>query len=117
MAGQIPRERHAGALAATFPDGGLGWTYPDGHVLVTRIGDQSLPQGRWQLRPATEVTGWVEWCSCGWRGQPWIRVSEPGQQSLDNRRVYSPHPSPPPEQIGDACDKERSGHLGRYRPI
>jgi hypothetical protein len=110
MAGQA---RHVGALAAVFEDGGLGWTYPKGHVLVTRIEENDLPREQWQLRPGTEVIGWVHWCSCGWRGRRWTRVADPDQQDLDAQRVYSPHPSPPLDQIGDVCDEERLDHVAR----
>lgn len=106
MTWQTEDGQHEGWAAATFVDGGLGsgWGCPDPQrlgrdlvaedygVLVARVdgpdGQRELAYEQWQYRPVVQVTGWVAACTCGWRGRPWIRVSEPAGQDLAARRVY-----------------------------
>jgi hypothetical protein len=109
MNGSAP-VRHVGALSAMFADDSLGWTYPGTDVLVMWADGRSLPREQGRLRPGSEVTGWVHWCACGWRGRPWTRVPEPAQQDLAARRVYSAHQSPP-SSIDDLAGAEWLAHM------
>jgi len=84
-----------------FADGALGWTYPGTDVLVMRVGNRTLPREQGELRPGSDVVGWVQSCCCGWQDRPWNRASEPAQQDVAARRVYSPDASPPTDAIGD----------------
>jgi len=102
---------HRGALSAVFADGALGWEYPGTDVLVRRVAGRTLPRDEGFLRPASDIVGWLQWCDCGRRFQPWIRVNGPGEQDVAARRVCSPHSSPPLEVIGDITDGEWLAHL------
>src|SRR5215207_5044816 len=105
MGWQTDDEKHEGWLAPTFADGGLGSGYFSEGVLVARIGEQELEVEQWQYRPDDDVIGWLTVCECGWRGQPWTRVREAGEQDLAVRKVYS-FDSFAPTPVDDAAHAE-----------
>lgn len=127
MSWQTDDGKHEGWVAATFADGALGsgWGAPtaaqlgrqvraeDHGVTVARIGDRYLPVAEWQYRPEAEVTGWVTACECGWRGEPWTRVTAPDDQDLAARRVYSPDVDGP-QGFHDAGHAEWKEHIGPH---
>jgi len=108
-------ERHEGLLGATFADGGVGSCYANGKVLVVRIGPLDLAPEDFQVRPDAEVTGWVMSCSCGWRGEQWVRATDQADQDLRLRRVYSPYSSPPLEAIDEPAGGQYSDHIKPFR--
>ncbi|HEV7962948.1 MAG TPA: hypothetical protein VGP57_10475 [Actinoplanes sp.] len=107
--------RHEGLLGATFADGGVGSGYAKGKVLVVRIGRRDLGPEEFHVRPDAEITGWVMSCSCGWRGEQWLRAAEPADQDLGRRRVHSEHPSPPLEVIDEPASAEYREHIKPFR--
>jgi hypothetical protein len=106
MTWQTDDGRHEAWIAATFADGALGGGQDADGVIVTTVGGQELAYEQWQRRPDSEVTGWLILCGCGgWRGRPWFRVADPGEQDLAARRAHSPDCDPPGE-VEDACHAE-----------
>ena len=68
---------HHGWPAQLLADGAITWTcVPDGSQADPRLSAPPI--------------GWAAACSCGWRGPPWIRVSDVEHEDMHGRHLYSP---------------------------
>jgi hypothetical protein len=79
---------HEGWVAPLFADGAISASsgFDTYTVSYDAAGASLFDRDEW--RPGAAVVGWVAACTCGWRGQPWLRAAELSDEDLAARRVY-----------------------------
>ena len=124
MSWQTDDGLHEGFGSAEMPDGRFAVGSGDGGALVRFLGpeaeaglglglDADAAAGRETVDGRTAI-GWRALCECGWRGDLWVKVTDPGQHDLAAHQVYDPAPSvygDAPAGIEDAIYQEWHGHL------
>lgn len=80
---------HEGYLAGLFADGSTSGAFAGLDCYVTHApSGQVYPRETWQVRPATDIVGWVPVCACGWHGEPWMRVFEMLEEDRQDRTAF-----------------------------
>lgn len=112
MTWQTDDGAHEGAAPALFADGALAGSYGPAGVEVREYADGTRAQFEADVRADAEVIGWRAWCSCGWKGSTYTRVSSPELEDRGRRLAYEAAASPlPPQWVEDAVHDEWMAHV------